>query len=56
MIVDKEGIPYFLEINTFAGLTMALKKMKRVKKIHHGYMGYAAKAAGMSAPEFLSKI
>ncbi len=57
MIVDKEGIPYFLEINTFAGLTMASEKDEEGKmKIHHGYMGYAAKAAGMSAPEFLSKI
>jgi len=57
MIVNKEGIPYFLEINTFAGLSMASEKDESGKmKIHHGYMGYAAKAAGMTASEFLSKI
>lgn len=57
MIVNKEGIPYFLELNTFPGLTMASEKDEDGKmKVHHGYMGYAAKAAGMSAEELLSKI
>lgn len=57
MIVGRDGIPYFLEINTFAGLTMESEKDEEGKiKIHHGYMGYAAKAAGISASEFLSKI
>ncbi|MCF6463481.1 D-alanine--D-alanine ligase family protein, partial [Clostridium sp. Cult1] len=57
MIVGKDGIPYFLEINTFAGLTMDSKKDEDGKmKVHHGYMGYAAKAAGMTAAEFIGNI
>ncbi len=57
MIVGKDGIPYFLEINTFAGLTMDSKKGEDGKiKVHHGYMGYAAKAAGMAAAEFIGNI
>jgi len=57
MILGKDGIPYFLEINTFAGLTMDSRKDNEGNmKIHHGYMGYAAKAYGMTSSEFLGKI
>lgn len=57
MIVGKDGIPYFLEINTFAGLTMDSRKDDDGKiEVHHGYMGYSAKAAGMSSSEFMSTI
>lgn len=57
MIVGKDGIPYFLEINTFAGLTMDSRKDKDGNiEIHHGYMGYSAKAQGMAPSEFLGAI
>lgn len=57
MIVGKDGLPYFLEINTFAGLTMESKKDEGGNmKVHHGYMGYSAKAAGMTAAKFISSI
>lgn len=57
MIVGKNGIPYFLEINTFAGLTMDSRKDEDGKIIiHHGYMGYSAKAANMTSSEFLGAI
>lgn len=57
MIVGKDNVPYFLEINTYAGLTMESRKSEEGKiEVHHGYMGYSAKAAGMDAPEFLSTI
>jgi len=57
MILGKDGIPYFLEINTFAGLTTDSGRDENGKmKIHHGYMGYAAKAAGMTRGEFIGKI
>jgi len=50
MILSEDGIPYFLEINTFAGLTMSSGKT------HHGYMGYMAKASGLSGREFFGAI
>jgi len=50
MIVAKDGTPYFLELNTFAGLTMSSGKA------HTGYMGYMAKAENMSASEFIASI
>ncbi|HHV82352.1 MAG TPA: D-alanine--D-alanine ligase, partial [Tepidanaerobacter syntrophicus] len=50
MILSKDGTPYFLEINTFAGLTMPKGKA------HSGYMGYMAQAEGMSAAEFIGQI
>lgn len=57
MILGKDGIPYFLEINTFAGLTTGSSKSKNGKmKVHHGYMGYAAKAKGMTKGEFIGAI
>lgn len=57
MIVDRNATPYFLEINTFAGLTMDSKKDENGNvKVHHGYMGYAAKAAGMTSAEFIGSI
>lgn len=57
MILGKDGIPYFLEINTFAGLTMDSQKDEEGNmKVHHGYMGYAAKAAGMTSDKFIGII
>lgn len=57
MILGKDGIPYFLEINTFAGLTMDSSRDKDGNmKVHHGYMGYAAKAQGMTRADFIGKI
>jgi D-alanine-D-alanine ligase len=57
MIVGKDNIPYFLELNTFAGLTMDSKKDENGKiKVHHGYMGYSAKAAGMTKAQFIGSI
>lgn len=50
MIVAPDGTPYFLEINTFAGLAMSSDTA------HKGYMGYMAEAEGMSAPEFIGTI
>lgn len=50
MILSENGTPCFLEINTFAGLTMPKGKA------HSGYMGYMAQAEGMSAPEFIGQI
>ncbi|MCG0274865.1 MAG: ATP-grasp domain-containing protein [Thermosediminibacteraceae bacterium] len=50
MILGDDGIPYFLEINTFAGLTMSRDGT------HHGYMGYMAKTRGMSRAEFIGSI
>lgn len=50
MILGRDGIPYFLELNTFAGLTMSSGKA------HNGYMGYMAEALGMTAPEFIGSI
>lgn len=54
MILSEDNIPYFLEINTFAGLTMSSDKGE--KKVHHGYMGYMAEEAGYSKGEFIGKI
>jgi D-alanine-D-alanine ligase len=50
MIVAPDGTPFFLEINTFAGLTMSSDTA------HKGYMGYMAEAKGMSASEFIGSI
>lgn len=50
MILSDDGVPYFLEINTFAGLTMSSGKA------HNGYMGYMAEALGMTAAEFIGAI
>ncbi|ADL07243.1 D-alanine--D-alanine ligase family protein [Thermosediminibacter oceani] len=50
MILGDDGIPYFLEINTFAGLTMSKDGT------HHGYMGYMAKTAGMTRADFIGSI
>lgn len=56
-MIVKDGIPYFLEINTFAGLTMTSEKDEKGKmKVHHGYMGYSAKALGMTKSEFIGGI
>ncbi|MGB9780927.1 D-alanine--D-alanine ligase family protein [Caldanaerobacter sp.] len=54
MILSKDNVPYFLELNTYAGLTTASEKGERY--VHHGYMGYMAKAAGMNRREFIGKI
>ncbi|MCR4430934.1 MAG: ATP-grasp domain-containing protein [Tepidanaerobacteraceae bacterium] len=50
MILSRDGTPYFLELNTFAGLTMSSGKA------HNGYMGYMAEALGMTAAEFIGSI
>ncbi|MDI3481250.1 MAG: D-alanine-D-alanine ligase [Tepidanaerobacteraceae bacterium] len=50
MILGRDGIPYFLELNTFAGLTMSSGRA------HNGYMGYMAEALGMTAAEFIGSI
>jgi D-alanine-D-alanine ligase len=50
MILSNDGIPYFLEINTYAGLTMSSGKA------HNGYMGYMAEALGMTAGQFIGSI
>ncbi|RKL63299.1 ATP-grasp domain-containing protein [Thermoanaerobacteraceae bacterium SP2] len=50
MILGRDGIPYFLELNTFAGLTMSSGKA------HNGYMGYMAEALGITAAEFIGSI
>ncbi|NLX61872.1 MAG: ATP-grasp domain-containing protein [Tissierellia bacterium] len=57
MILGKDGLPYFLELNTFAGLSMDSSRDEDGKmKIHHGYMGYAAKAQGFTKQEFIGRI
>ena len=50
MILAEDGTPYFLELNTFAGLTMS------TGKAHNGYMGYMAEAENMTAAEFIGSI
>ncbi len=57
MMLDDHLEPYFLELNTFAGLTMESQVAEdKTMRLHHGYMGYAAKAAGMSQAELLGSI
>lgn len=53
-ILDKNNVPYFLEINTFPGIIMP--DDDREKRSHYGYMGYMAKAIGYSRSGFLKKI
>lgn len=54
MILDKNNIPYFLEINTFAGLTTANKAGEN--HVHNGYMGYMATGKGYNRKEFIGRI
>ena len=54
MILSEDNVPYFLEINTFAGLTMSNGEGEN--QVHHGYMGYMAKEVGYSRGEFIGKI
>ena len=54
MILDKNNTPYFLEVNTFPGLTMP--SGKNHEKAHIGYRGYMAKEKGYSRAEFLQLI
>jgi len=54
MILGKDNIPYFLEINTFAGLTMAPKEGE--EHVHNGYMGYMAQELGYDRGQFIRKI
>jgi len=57
MIVANDGTPYFLELNTFAGLTMDHEADENGgTKVHHGYMGYAAKAQGMTSSQLIGGI
>lgn len=53
-ILDKDNTPYFLEINTFAGLTMSTGDEENM--VHHGYMGYMAKAMNYSPTDFIGRI
>lgn len=52
-ILDENNVPYFLEINTFAGLAMVDEEDKEV---HHGYMAYMAKAMNWSRAKFIGEI
>lgn len=54
MILDKDNVPYFLEVNTFAGLNMPEENVE--KTAHYGYMGYMAKERGYSRAEFMGSI
>ena len=54
MILDKDNVPYFLEVNTFAGLNMPEENVE--KTAHYGYMGYMAKERGYNRAEFLGRI
>ena len=52
-IVDKEGLPHVLEINTFAGLHILTGIEKRA---HASYIGVMAKASGLSRAALLDAI
>lgn len=52
-ILDKNNVPYFLEVNTFPGLNMPSQVEKRA---HYGYMGYMAEEKGYTQGEFLERI
>lgn len=54
LILDKNNIPYFLELNTFAGLT--LPDTENIKTAHIGYMGYMAIKKGYDRATFLRNI
>lgn len=54
MILDKNNVPFFLEVNTFAGLTLPDSENK--KTAHIGYMGYMAIENGYSRSTFLKAI
>ena len=54
MILGKDNVPYFLELNTFAGLTMAPEKGENY--VHNSYMGFMAEAADMTRGEFIGAI
>jgi len=53
ILLDKDNTPYFLEVNTFAGLNLPSPEDKTA---HIGYMGYMAIQAGYDRKQFLSKI
>jgi D-alanine-D-alanine ligase len=53
IMLDKNNTPYFLEVNTFAGLNLP---QIDDKSAHVGYMGYMAIKAGYNRPKFLDKI
>jgi D-alanine-D-alanine ligase len=52
LILDQHQCPYFLEVNTFAGLTYP----DHTDGAHIGYMGVMAKTAGLSQAAFLAAI
>lgn len=57
MIIGKDGKPYFLEINTFAGLTTATDKDEDGNmKVHQGYIGHSARAKGMNKTDLIATI
>jgi len=52
-IVDREGMPHVLEINTFAGLHILTGSEKRA---HASYIGVMAKTAGLSQADLLDAL
>ncbi len=54
LILDKNNIPYFLEVNTFSGLNVP--DDKKDKTAHIGYMGYMAVVEGFNQSTFLAEI
>lgn len=53
IMLDKNNTPYFLEVNTFAGLNLPSAEDKSA---HIGYMGYMAIQAGYDRKSFLDRI
>lgn len=53
IMLDKNNNPYFLEVNTFAGLNLP---QSDDKSAHIGYMGYMAVKAGYNRSRFLDRI
>jgi len=54
MMLDQNDVPYFLEVNTFAGLN--LPDANDSQTAHVGYMGYMAVRHGFDRASFLTAI
>ncbi|MGI5839625.1 MAG: D-alanine--D-alanine ligase family protein [bacterium] len=54
MILGEDNFPYFLELNTYAGLTTEPDEGEI--HVHNSYMGCMAKAAGYTRGEFIMEI
>ncbi len=54
MMLDQNDVPYFLEVNTFAGLN--LPDVNDSQTAHIGYMGYMAVQNGFDRASFLDAI